>query len=236
MDESAMSNILGALINKDNDWGGNGGIWVIFLLFMMMFWGGNWNGRNGTDTALANYATQSDLINGFNAQNINTQLQGINTNLNTLGYNGLSQATNINQNVSQQGYNVQSAICGASNNIQQTINAQGNGIMMGMVQGNNAIVQGLNQNRFDSAQQTCNITETSTRNTQAILDKLCEMKNDMANQRINDLQVRNQALELQMGNLMQTQNLVSTLRPYPQPAYITSSPYASTINAGLSIT
>lgn len=34
-----------------------------------------------------------------------------------------------------------------------------------------------------------------------------------------------QAAQLQLGNLSQTQTLISQLRPFPQPAYITCSPY-----------
>ena len=34
-----------------------------------------------------------------------------------------------------------------------------------------------------------------------------------------------QAAQLQLGNLAQTQTLISQLRPFPQPAYITCSPY-----------
>lgn len=42
-----------------------------------------------------------------------------------------------------------------------------------------------------------------------------------------------QAAQLQLGNLSQTNTLISTLRPFPQPAYITCSPYqASTVYGG----
>ena len=44
-----------------------------------------------------------------------------------------------------------------------------------------------------------------------------------------------QAAQLQLGNLSQTNTLISTLRPFPQPAYITCSPYqASNVYGGCS--
>lgn len=36
-----------------------------------------------------------------------------------------------------------------------------------------------------------------------------------------------QAAQLQLGNLSQTQNIINAVRPFPQPAYITCSPYTS---------
>ena len=70
MDESLIGNILGGLINRDGDNNncmGNGGWWIILL--MIFFWGGNgfggW-GNAGAQAAMANYATQADITNGFN--------------------------------------------------------------------------------------------------------------------------------------------------------------------------
>ena len=51
---------------------------------------------------------------------------------------------------------------------------------------------------------------------------------------MQELRDQLQAANLQLGNLSQTQTLINTLRPTPQPAYITCSPYqaANWVNFG----
>lgn len=49
---------------------------------------------------------------------------------------------------------------------------------------------------------------------------------------IQELRDNLQAAQLQLGNLSQTQTLINTLRPFPTPAYVTCSPYASTFGFG----
>ena len=44
---------------------------------------------------------------------------------------------------------------------------------------------------------------------------------------IDDLRDRLNSARDQLGNLQQTASIIASLRPYPQPAYITCSPYAS---------
>lgn len=49
---------------------------------------------------------------------------------------------------------------------------------------------------------------------------------------MQELRDQLQAAQLQLGNLSQTNTLISALRPFPQPAYITCSPYTSASNFG----
>lgn len=87
------------------------------------------------------------------------------------------------------------------------------------------------QNRYDNALQLnnlqaqlaqccCDLRTESANNTQKILDKMCE--NEIAQLR-TDLQ----SAQLQISQLSQTASITNTLRPFPQPAYITCSPYQS---------
>lgn len=69
-------------------------------------------------------------------------------------------------------------------------------------------------------QNTAAIIAASTANTQKILDKLCS--DETARLRADLLEARNSA-----SNSLQTQYLISQLRPYPTPAYQVSSPYES---------
>lgn len=73
-------------------------------------------------------------------------------------------------------------------------------------------------------QNTASIIAASTANTQKILDKLCA--DETARLRAELLEARNS-----QSNSLQTQYLISQLRPYPVPSWEVSSPYES-INSG----
>ena len=79
--------------------------------------------------------------------------------------------------------------------------------------------------RYDAAKNTCDITTNATANTQKILDKLCVMESNAKDQRIADLTASLQTANFQLSQQAQSANIIGTLRPFPQPAYITSSPY-----------
>lgn len=49
---------------------------------------------------------------------------------------------------------------------------------------------------------------------------------------IQELRDQLQAAQLQLGNVAQTQNIINQLKPFPVPAYITCSPYASMYGCG----
>jgi hypothetical protein len=69
-------------------------------------------------------------------------------------------------------------------------------------------------------QNTAAIISASTANTQKILDKLCA--DETARLRAELVEARNS-----QSNSLQTQYLISQLRPYPTPSYQVSSPYES---------
>ena len=69
-------------------------------------------------------------------------------------------------------------------------------------------------------QNTASIIAASTANTQKILDRLCA--DETARLRSELEQARMQA-----NNSLQTQYLISQLRPYPVPSWEVSSPYVS---------
>ena len=69
-------------------------------------------------------------------------------------------------------------------------------------------------------QNTASIIAASTANTQKILDKLCN--DETARLRAELLEARNS-----QSNSLQTQYLISQLRPYPVPSWEVSSPYVS---------
>lgn len=69
-------------------------------------------------------------------------------------------------------------------------------------------------------QNTASIIAASTANTQKILDKLCADETARLRAELSDARIS-------QSNSLQTQYLISQLRPYPTPAYQVSSPYES---------
>ena len=94
------------------------------------------------------------------------------------------------------------------------------------------------QNRYDNALQTqtlsaqmaqccCDLRAEGIANTQKILDKMCQNEINTLRDRLNERDRELQSAQLQISQVSQTSNIVNSLRPYPQPAYITCSPYQS---------
>lgn len=74
--------------------------------------------------------------------------------------------------------------------------------------------------RYEAAKNTCDIITAGNCNTQKILDYLTQNK-------IDSLRTELQSAQLQLGNLAQTNTILSALQPIPKPAYPVQSPYAS---------
>lgn len=186
----------------DNDaFGGMGGIWgVIMLLIIAGIFGGNgnWFGGNGNNGALQNALTRSDLFEGFNTQDINSQLRGIT--------NGLCDGFFATNNALKDGFfGVQSGI--------GTLSTQ----MQNCCCETNRNIDNL---RFTSERNTCDIITNQNAGVQRILDKMCE----------NETQaLRDRLFKAELANSQAQQNatLIDTLRPCPIPSYNTCNPWAS---------
>lgn len=172
---------------------GDGSLWWIIILFLFgMFnggWGGNNMGGNGMN-GLYPWLNQSNQMNdGFQNQMLNTQINGIQNSI-TSGFG-----------------DVQTALCGGFAGVNASIaNAQ-----MNDMQNMNALQAQLAQCCCDNRLATCqtqNIVQTegaSTRlaiqnQTQAILDKLCQLELD-GYKREND----NLRSQLNMATLRESQ-------------------------------
>lgn len=223
-DNGWMSALCGLLGQNGNGFG-NGG-WMMFLLVLVVMvvlvfaWKGNNN--NGSEAAtiaatLANGAmTRNEVTNGFNAQEVNNGIRGI--------QNGLCDGFYGQNTTMLQGFN------GTQRDILQSSYQLGSAIAENRFAAQQCCCE-TNRNidsvRYENAQNTCQITMNATANTQKILDRLCQMESNAKDQRIAQLQLDLQAAQLHIGNIRQTENIVNAVRPFPSPAYITSSPYTA---------
>lgn len=205
--------LLFALLFGNGGWGFGGGF------------GGGMGGFAADGAMLYPWMNQAEITtDGFRDQMLNTSIQGIQSAV-TSGFGDTQLGiAGVNQNICQTGNNVMSAVSGAQNAITsqmytnqisdlersfaaQTANTQGMSNLSSQLaqcccdnrlatcQTQNTIQNEGNATRFADANNTRDIITNATSNTQAILDKLCQLELDgvkreveAKNDRILDLQ------------------------------------------------
>ena len=132
-------------------------------------------------------SVNSNLCNGFNG--VNNTIFGAQT--------ALAQQMNANEIA-----NLNRSFA------EQTANAQGfNGVQAGLSDVRYTVATENCQDRYEAAQNTRSIIESNTRNTQAILDKLCALELDGVKSQLAQAQRENSGLQNQinMANLAASQ-------------------------------
>ena len=214
------------------------------------------------------WMNQSNQIHdGFRDQMLNTTVNGI-QNAITSGFGDVQLGiAGINQGICQTGNAITSAVANGfsqaemANNSRQVANMQqAFANQTAMNQGFNGLTSQLAQcccdNRLATAQtqalvqsENCadraalsdgirDIIESNTRNTQAILDKLCNQEIDALKTANANLQSQvlmrdlaasqaAQTTQLIADNTAQTQYIVNRVAPYPIPSYSVPSPYGT---------
>lgn len=184
--------------------GGFGGDWAAFLLFALIFggmgngWGGGFGGGNAA-------LTRAEMFDGFNNQTVVRKLDGITQGLCDGFYaqnTGMLQGFNtIGSQIAENRYAAQQCCCDTNRNIDS--------VRVGV-------------------QQCCCDLKTAIHEegeaTRALMNaNKIESLRDRIAERDRELQTAN----FQLSQQAQSANLINTLRPFPQPAYITCSPYES---------
>ena len=177
---------------------------------------------------------QQSLCNGF---------AGVNATVNAGFANAESSANTRQMANMQQAFNTQTAVTSAINNLasQQADCCCEN--RLATCQTQNIIQNEANQTRFADANNTRDLLTNQTQNTQAILDKLCQLELDSKNSKIADLERQLTMANLaasqnaQTGRLLadnaaQTQALEQYLNPVPIPAYMVQNPNCCAQNYG----
>lgn len=194
-------------LTRDQD--GMGNAWnnpFIYLVWLALLGGnGGLFGRRDDSNALQGALTRSDMFEGFNNQDINSQLRGIT--------NGLCDGFYaVNNGLKDGFYGIQSAL--AENRFaQQNCCCEIKGSIKDL--------------SAEGYRNTCEITTAihaegeatraliNSNTMQELRDKLAERDRDL------------QTVQFQLSQQAQNATLIGTLRPFPQPAYITCSPYQS---------
>ena len=219
--------------NNDGLFGGDGGIWVLFLLFLLAggAWGnngwGNGNGANGS--GFQGWATRADINDGFALNNIQSGITGI--------QQGICDSTYALNNTIQNGFsNAQLQLCNGFNGVQSQLCNLGHNLQDCCCQMQRAI-DGVNYNMATQTNALQNAMNNNTRDiidnqsagTRAILDYLCQDK-------IQTLQNENQSLRLAASQANQNAVLQAAMdantaeiirrtgNDCPVPAYVVPNP------------
>src|SRR5699024_1219687 len=183
--------------------------------------GGNGYGGGNLNYELGKVATSNDVAVGF-AQNAT---------LSSLNDLKLGQA-GIQQTLCQGFGGINTAILQAQNASEKGFAQVGYQLADCCCQTQRAI-DGVN---YNMAKNTCDITNAINTSTRDIIDSQRDGTNAILNfltqEKISSLQAENAALTAQLSQNAQTRTLIDTLRPCPQPAYITCSPYQSVYGVG----
>lgn len=196
--------------------GGGWFMWIIVLFALMGGWGNGFGRGYGNGPGL----TQVEMQQGFDTQNILRKLDGINNGLcdgfyaqNTTmlnGFNGVQRDlcqgfASVNAGIAENRFAMQNCCCETNRNIDAV--------------------------RAENYKNTCEITNAihaEGEATRALINHnvMQDLRDKLAD-RDRDLMTAN----FQLSQQAQSANIIGTLRPFPQPAYITCSPYqaASTV-------
>lgn len=219
---------------NNNDWGNCGGMWFMWIIIIFALMGGwNRNDNRGYDMA-ATFAngsmTRDQVADEFAYNDIKNGIRGVQNGLcdgfyaqNTTMLNGFN---GVQRDLMANGYQLGNQIVENRFAQQQCCCETQKGIANAGYETN----RNIDAVRAENYKNTCEIVNAINADgekTRAVLvaNTIQELRDKLAD-RDRDLQTANFHLSQQAQNA----TLISTLRPFPQPAYITSSPYQSAVN------
>lgn len=204
---------IAAASGRNNGWGNDSAFLILFLLVAMNggAWGG-WGNRGYANESL----TRTDMFEGFNNQNVMRKLDGITqglcdgfyaTNTNMLqGQNQLQRDfcqgfASVNAGISENRFDAQKCCCETNRNIDAV--------------------------RYENSKNTCDIVRAIEKDGDATRALINANTMDMLRAKLVEKDQMLQTANFQLSQQAQSANLIHALRPFPQPAYITCSPYES---------
>ena len=199
MENYSLADIRAATDHDDGFDGQGSWFWIVVLFLFMFGFGGNGFGRNGE--AL----TRADLCQDFNFNDLQNGVRGIQNGLcdgfyaqNTTMLNGFNS---LGSQIAESRFAQQNCCCETNRNIDAV--------------------------RSEGYKNTCEITTAihaegeatraliNSNTMQALRDKITEKDQEL------------QTANFQLSQQAQNATLISALRPFPTPAYITCSPYVA---------
>ena len=203
--------------NSGFGFGGDGAIWIILIIALL---GGfnNGNGGWGNNSFDNGYAWlsngQKEIMNntnnGFDTLHLSNQLEGNRDAINGLSNQICNSTSDVVSAITNGFYNSEiSANNRQMADMNQMFNLQSQLAQcccdnrLATCQTQNIVQNEGNQTRFADANNTRDIITNATSNTQAILDKLCQLELDGKQSRIDELERQNLMLSLDKSQTAQ---------------------------------
>jgi hypothetical protein len=222
---------IGGNNGNNGGWGGNMGEWILGIIALGMLGnGGMFGGFGGGNGEMAfmypwiangQQEIMTNTNNGFDTLHLSNQVEGVRDSLSDISNAICNSTASINSNVSNGFYSSEIA---AANRQMANMN-QNFSNQIATLQGFNGLQKSLDQcccenrlatcqtqnivqnegsaTRFADANNTRDIITNATANTQAILDKLCQLELDAKNDKISDLERQNLMLSLDKSQTAQ---------------------------------
>lgn len=218
--------------NGNNGWGGNMGEWILGIIALGMLGNGGWGGFGGFGGGAGmmyefpwllngQQGINTNTNNGFDTLHLSNQIEGVRDGVASLSNQLCNCCADMQQTVSNGFYNSEIAAANRQMaNMNQNFNSQiatlqgFNGLQKSLdncccenrlatCQTQNIVQNEGNATRFADANNTRDIITNATANTQAILDKLCQLELDAKNDKISDLERQNLMLSLDRSQTAQ---------------------------------
>ena len=205
-------------------WGGDWSAWIILFLIWGAFggcwgngFGGGANGVNGP--GFQSWATRADINEGFALNNLQS---GINT-----IQNGICDSTYTLTNAINNGFHgVDTAVCQLGYQTQQGFNTLASQLASCCCETQRQIERGFCDTNYNLATNTTAIIQNAHNDTDRVIAKLDAMEMARKDETISELRSQVNALNLAQSQANQNTYLINTLRPCPQPAYLSCNPWA----------
>ena len=204
--------------NGNNGWGGNMGEWILGIVALGMLSNGTLFGGNGGNGANGMYpwlmsgqaGINQNTNYGFDTLHLSNQIEGVRDDVNEIQTQICNTGNGITNAITSGFYGAEiSANNRAVNQMQDTF-ALSRQLAdcccenrLATCQTQNAIISEASATRFADANNTRDIITNATSNTQAILDKLCQLELDAKNDKISDLERQNLMLSLDKSQTAQ---------------------------------
>lgn len=246
-------NMVAAMMNNNRGYGdgfGNSAWWIIILL--IFGWGGFGNGFGGGFGGRGSVQGLADLGSLVNSdagrELLMSAIQG-----NGQAISQLASTVHCDVNALQGAIaNVSQSICQLGNQMGQNTNQ----VLTAIMQGNNSILSQLcdcccsikgaiteqsYQGQLRTIQQTNDIVQNATANTNAIVakldaqtqllnDRFCELEKREMQTTIQSLRDQLRGYELSASQQLQTRTIIDSVRPCPTPAYWVPNPFGCGCN------
>lgn len=206
---------------NDGNWGNGSWVWMFLILALCGCggWGNNWNRGGGFDMA-ATFAngsiTRDQVANEFSYNDIKNGIRGL--------ANGLCDGFYAQNTTMLQGFNQNGReVLESRYQLGEAITANRFASQQCCCETN----RNIDAVRSENYRNTCEITTAIHAEGEATRALITQNQMQELRDRLNERDRQLQTAHYQLSQQAQSANIISTLRPFPQPAYITCSPYQS---------